>query len=161
MGHAEDELALRNLAYAYSDACGRKDPVAMAAVYAPDGELQVASTGVSVKGVAKLERAFRRLVEVDRAFLVQMTTGGVVEIKGDEANCRWWFTEIKQHTNETFYRYLVGVYEDVAVRLHDGWRFSQRRATAMFEWHLPQGGQTHTPMHEFLPIAPPIGLRPA
>ena len=160
MTHADDELAIRNLAYAYSDACGRRNPEDMAAVYAPDGELHVASTGAVVVGAAKLVRAFRRLVEVDREFLVQMTTSSVIEVRGDEASARFWFNEIKRHTGETFYRYLVGVYEDEAVRLDVGWRFTKRRASAMFEWHLPEGGQTHFPLPDFLPIAPPLGQPP-
>ena len=79
--HAEDELAIRSLAAAYTDAVNRRDGDGMAAVYAPDGILEAPSAGTPVQGIDKLRKRFKRLVEQEREFLMQLTHSGVVAIE--------------------------------------------------------------------------------
>lgn len=138
MTRAEDELAIRTLAAAYTDAVNRRDGAAMAAVYAPDGVLEPPGGGRPIEGRERIEKAFRRLVEVDREFLCQMTHSGLVEIEGDRARSRWWFSELKKPTGKDF-EMSFGVYQDELVRLEAGWRFSRRRADGLARWELPQG----------------------
>jgi hypothetical protein len=151
MSRADDELAIRALAAAYTDAANRRDGAGMAAVYAPDGMLELAGRPKPIVGLAKLELGFRRQVEEGREFLFQMTHSGVVEIDGDRAQARWWFSELKKPTGQG-YEISLGVYEDKAVRLDIGWRFAWRRASGALRWVLPEGDIHHSNLTAFLPI---------
>jgi ketosteroid isomerase-like protein len=146
-----DELAIRSLAAAYTDAVNRRDGTGMAAVYAPDGELSVPTAGAPVVGIAALAKRFRKLVEVDREFLFQMTHSGVVEISGDTAQARWWFSELKKPAGQP-YEYILGVYQDDVVRLDSGWRFARRTVSAPLRWELPAEGIAHQALPPFLAI---------
>jgi hypothetical protein len=60
----------------------------------------------------------------------------VVEIDGDRAQARWWFSEIKKPVGKPF-EMIVGVYQDDVVRLSEGWRFAKRTVAAPMRWELP------------------------
>jgi hypothetical protein len=63
MSKTEDEMAIRQLAAAYADACNRMNPVDMAAVYAEDGELVALQFSEKpMKGREKLQRIFANLI---------------------------------------------------------------------------------------------------
>lgn len=151
MQRVQDELAIRSLAAAYTDAVNRRDGVGMAAVYAPEGELHSPAAGAPVVGIDKLAKRFRRLVEVDREFLFQMTHSGVVEIDGDHAQARWWFSELKKPAGMG-YEYILGTYQDDVVRLDCGWRFAKRVVSAPLRWELPTDGISHQALPPFLQI---------
>lgn len=149
----DDELAIRALAASYADAVNRRDGDAMAAVYAPDGRLDVPGAGDPVIGREKLAKRFRRLVEREREFLMQLVHSGVVEIDGDRAKSRWYFTEIKKPVDGGF-ELVVGIYEDELVRLPEGWRYVTRRVSAPLRWAIPEGAAlTLDALPAFLPIA--------
>ncbi len=152
MSRADDELAIRALAAAYSDAVNTRNFEGMAAIYAPDGEVASSSHGGRpVQGMEKLRKAFRGLLE-QRIFLYQMTHSGVVEIDGDTAKSRWWFSEIKLPVGADAYECKYGVYQDELVRLDIGWRYKRRRADGMFTFHLPLDKAAHDAPPEFLSI---------
>jgi uncharacterized protein (TIGR02246 family) len=138
MSRDSDELAIRSLAAAYTDAVNRRDGDGMAAVYAPDGELHAPTAGEPLIGIEKLRKRFKRLVEHEREFLMQLTHSGVVEIEGDHAQARWWFSEIKKPTGQGF-EMILGVYQDDIVRLPEGWRFAKRVVSAPLRWQMPGG----------------------
>ncbi|MDB5444894.1 MAG: hypothetical protein JWQ97_211 [Phenylobacterium sp.] len=152
MDPCADELAIRSLAAAYTDAVNRKDGVGMAAVYAPDGVLENPRLPKPIVGYEKLLKGFRRLVEEQREFLCQLTHSGVVEVDGDRAQARWWFSEIKKPVGEPF-EMILGVYQDDVVRLPQGWRFSRRSVSSVMRWELPAADQiTFQALPAFLPI---------
>ncbi len=152
MSQADDELAIRQLAAAYTDATNCRSPEGMAGVYAPDGELTVAGrTAKPIKGHAKLLLGFQRLME-QREFLFQMTLSGVVEVRGDTAVSRWWFSEIRKPTGSEAYIYSLGVYQDEVVRLAEGWRYARRSASGLFVCELPLDHDVHNPRPPFLPM---------
>jgi ketosteroid isomerase-like protein len=159
MQSAEDELAIRGLAAAYTDAVNRRDGLAMAAVYAEDGVLENIGGGFTLVGIEKLRRAFSRLVERDREYLFQMTHSGVVEIDGDKAKARWWFSELKKPAGAP-YEYIQGVYQDEMVRTKAGWRFARRTVGGVLRWELP-GDITTSALPPFLAIAALGGTVPA
>lgn len=152
MQNAEDELAIRSLAAAYTDAVNRRDGAGMAAVYAPDGRLEAPAVGDPVIGIEKLTRRFRRLVEKERDFVMQLTHSGVVEIDGDRARARWWFSEIKRPVGQGF-EYVLGTYQDEVVRLDIGWRFARRTVAVPLRWVLPDEGISFGELPPFLPIS--------
>jgi ketosteroid isomerase-like protein len=149
MGMVEDELAIRNLAAEYTDAVNRGDGLAMAAVYAPNGAIEIG--GRRIEGTAKLQKAFRRLVEEQREIVFQMNHSGLVKLDGDQATARWWFSELKKPTGEP-YEYALGMYQDDLVRLDIGWRFALRRPAGLARWLPPEGQATHFPRPEFLGV---------
>lgn len=153
MQDAADELAIRSLAAAYTDAVNRRDGDGMAAVYAPDGMLHSPAAGDPVVGIEKLRKRFKRLVEKEREFLMQLTHSGVVEIDGDRAMARWWFSEIKKPAGGPF-EMILGVYQDEVVRLPEGWRFARRTVSAPMRWELPGGDAiAFGALPAFLPIS--------
>jgi ketosteroid isomerase-like protein len=151
MANADDDLAIRNLAAAYTDAVNRRDGLAMAAVYAEDGVLENLGGGFTLAGIEKLRRAFSRLVDRDRDYLFQMTHSGLVEIDGDRAKARWWFSELKKPAGGP-YEYVQGVYQDQLTRTPAGWRFSRRTVSGLLRWELP-GEITLSELPPFLAIA--------
>lgn len=151
MGKVEDELAIRSLAAAYTDAVNRRDGEGMAAVYADDGVLHSPSAGAPIVGIDRLRRRFKKLVEIEREFLMQLTHSGIVEIEGDRARARWWFSEVKRPTGGTF-EMIFGVYQDEVVRTAKGWRFAMRTVNAPVRWELPEPPQHFLPLPAFLPI---------
>ena len=151
MHAAEDELAIRSLAAAYTDAVNRRDGEAMAAVYSEDGILHSPAAGAPLQGIEKLRKRFKRLVEVERELMMQLTHSGVVEIDGDRSTARWWFSEIKRPTGGTF-EMIFGVYQDEMVRTAAGWRFAKRTVDAPLRWELPHPPQGFGALPAFLPL---------
>jgi ketosteroid isomerase-like protein len=145
MSKAEDELAIRQLAAAYTDAVNTRNVEGMAGVYAPDGEIVARErSSRPVKGMPMLLKVFQKLMR-EREFLIQTTHSGVVEIHGDRATSRWWFSEIKKPAGSATYQYKVGVYQDEVVRLDTGWRYARRFADTLFVYELPISDAHHSP----------------
>jgi len=148
-----DEAEIRALAAAYTDACNRRSPEDMAAVYAPDGELHAGQVGRPIVGAAALLKTFQWLI-AHREYLFQMTHSGLVEVRGDTAVSRWWFSEVKRPKGGG-YEFVQGVYQDELARLDVGWRYTRREATGMFQWALPLT-DAHTAPPEFLALTAPF-----
>jgi len=147
-----DEMEIRALASAYTDACNRRSAEDMAAVYAPNGELHAAQAGRPIVGADALLKTFQWLL-AHREYLFQMTHSGLVEVRGDKAVSRWWFSEIKRPKGGG-YEFIQGVYQDELARLDVGWRYTRREASGMFQWALPLT-DAHTPPPEFLALLAP------
>ncbi|MFT5137469.1 MAG: hypothetical protein ACI9GB_001761 [Halioglobus sp.] len=136
MYQVADELAVRALAEAYTDAVNRRDADGMAAIFAPNGVIEKPGFGDPVSGIAKIKKRYQRL-HSERDFLFQMTHSGVVEFDAeDRARARWWFSEVKKTAGDGPWLQIMGVYQDEAVRLDEGWRFTRRSQTTLFEQHL-------------------------
>jgi hypothetical protein len=136
MNRAEDELAIRQLAAAYADACNRMDPVAMASVYAEDGELvALAFSEKPMKGRDKLERVFTKLL-ADRDFIFYVIFSGIVNLDGDKATARWWVSEMRQVKDADHIIVMLACFQDEIVRLPEGWRFSRRVVKPMFHHEI-------------------------
>lgn len=132
----EDEMAIRALAAAYADAVNRRDAEGMAAVMAPDGVIEKPGYGDPVRGRDIILKRYRRL-QRERDFLCQMIHSGIVHVDGDRARARWWFSETKLPAGNGDWMNMIGVYQDEAVRLPEGWRFSRRVQTTIMEKILP------------------------
>ncbi|QEH76867.1 nuclear transport factor 2 family protein [Sphingomonas sp. C8-2] len=152
MQNAQDELAVRSLVAAYADAVNRRDAEGMAAVFAPDGIIEKPGHGDPVQGVEKILKRYRRL-QRERDFLCQMIHSGIVEIDGDRATARWWFSELKKPVGGDGWLYMIGVYQDEVRRTGEGWRFARRSQTTIMEQPLSGGAAmaTHA-LPDFLPL---------
>lgn len=118
-----DELAIRGLGSAYSDAVNRRDPDECAAVYTEDGVLK--GPGVEpVVGRAAIS-SFLAGVFSRWEWLFQVTPNGVVHIDGDRATARFPIVEYGRGLDGRGTEFY-GIYQDRLVRSGDGWRFTER-----------------------------------
>ena len=148
----EDELAIRALAQAYADAVNRRDAEGMAAVLTPDAVIEKPGYGEPVRGQEKILKRYRRL-QREREFLCQMIHSGVVHVDGDLATARWWFSEVKKPAGGGEWQTMIGVYQDEAMRLPEGWRFTRRVQRTVMERKLPAETEIAThDLPEFLDI---------
>ena len=148
---AEDELAVRDLAARYADAVNRRDAEGMAALFASDGIIEKPGFGDPVQGKEKILKRYKRL-QRERDFLAQMIQSGVVEIEGKTAKARWWFSEIKNIRDSDQWLYMIGVYQDQAIKLDAGWRFARRSQTTVFETDLNSADLRKFPLPNFISL---------
>lgn len=151
MNDAQDELAVRALAASYSDAVNRRDAEGMAAVFAPDGIIEKPGFGDPVQGVDKILKRYQRL-QAGRDFLFQMTHSGLVEVKGDRAFARWWFTELKKPVDADEWLLIFGIYQDEAVKLDIGWRYAKRSQTTILDKQLSDEGFAMSDLPPFIKL---------
>ena len=105
-------------------------------------------------GIDKIRKRYQRL-QREREFLFQMTHSGIVEFTADDrATARWWFSELKRAKGASDWLFIMGVYQDQAVRLEAGWRFARRIQTTLLNHELPPEGLEAFPLPDFLGIAP-------
>ena len=152
MNSTQDELAIRQLAAAYADACNRMSPTDMASVYAEDGELiALQFSETPIKGKGKLERVFTRLIS-ERDFIFYMIFSGIVNLDGDKATARWWVSELRQVKGEDHIVTMLACFQDEVVRLPEGWRFARRTVKPMFHQEI-KAKDLHLAPPPFVPLA--------
>lgn len=121
-GPVEDRLALRELIDRYSDAVNRLDAVAWGATWADDSVWGF--RGTEIKGRDAILATWQRAMAGFETVWFQSSPGSI-EVEGDRAT-------LVTHTFEYLkprdapVRLQTGLYTDRAIRLADGWRFSQR-----------------------------------
>ncbi len=124
-----DELAIRNLFAAYTDAINRRDADEAMRVYADESTLTMMERPM-VTGRANITEVLRATL-ARYQLVTQMVHSGVVQLDGDRARARWQVTEM-QIVNDGSRRFIVGRYEDKLVRLSEGWRFQHRVFVARY-----------------------------
>lgn len=118
-----DELAIRQLTAAYSDAVTARDYDTFASLWAPDGRWVVPGLADTVGGEAAAEQ-LRNLLTPNE-FLLQLLHGGQVWVDGDTARARWSIVELGR-TSEGQGLHFAGIYQDELVRTEGGWWFARR-----------------------------------
>jgi len=136
-----DEMAIRNLAAAYSHAVMRCDGNAAAEVYAEDGEL-IAFNAPAIVGRKAIAQAFCQTFE-PLEFIVQTCTAGLIDIDGDAARASWSVMEWMRHRGKEDLGVCMGVYEDILRRTPDGWRFTRRTFQPFYRGTVPAKGKTY------------------
>jgi ketosteroid isomerase-like protein len=122
--NAADVLAVQHLAVSYSEAVSRGAIDEACEVYAPDGVLASPTTddAVGPAAIADVVRA----TTADLELVFQTVHQGLVQVDGDRARARFPITEWARRRSDGRPIQFLGVYEDEAVRLDVGWRFSRR-----------------------------------
>jgi ketosteroid isomerase-like protein len=122
--NAADVLAVQHLAVSYSEAVSRGAIDEACEVYAPDGVLASPTTddAVGPAAIADVVRA----TTADLELVFQTVHQGLVQVDGDRARARFPITEWARRRSDGGPIQFLGVYEDTAVRLDVGWRFSRR-----------------------------------
>lgn len=133
-----DELAIRALVAAYSDAANRGDVQGMVDVYIPDGVL-VPFGGAECIGHDNLRATFAQVFSVF-SWIFQMTHNGLVKVDGDTAIGRFWVSEWAGRADGRGSQFM-GLYQDRYVRTHQGWRFARRQLDMTFKGHVTFDGK--------------------
>jgi hypothetical protein len=123
-----DELEIRKLVARYSDAVARSDADAWGATWAEDGEWLI--MGQPTKGRDQVVALWKNLM-AGFSFVVQLSSGGIIEIQGPRASGRWYITEQGQGLDGTA-TLTIGVYNDEYCRVGDEWRFLRRRFDPLY-----------------------------
>jgi ketosteroid isomerase-like protein len=134
-----DERAIRNLINSYTDAANRRDPVAAALTYAPDGVLS-ARSGPPLVGRPAIQAAFEQVFAA-RDLIFQLTQPGPLEIAGDQAHTRNWLREWTRLMGKPSPRLFLGLYQDHLTRTAEGWRFARRRLDGVYVADPEIGGR--------------------
>ncbi len=120
----EAELAIRQLAAAYTDAVNRGSADDAAEIWAPDAVLVF--FGHEIHGVEAIHDGYRKTFGAFE-LLFQMTHSGLVHVQGDRATARWWISEVNKRPRDDDYGVFYGLYQDEVVRTEVGWRFARRQ----------------------------------
>jgi ketosteroid isomerase-like protein len=124
-----DELAIRQLTAAYTDALNRGDLDDVAHVYADDARFTMMDRP-TVEGRDAIVEVLRATVARYR-LVMQLVHSGVVLVDGDSARARWQITELQVPVDGPP-RFIAGRYEDEHARRNDGWVFTSRTYTARY-----------------------------
>ena len=124
-----DELAIRSLTAAYTDAINRSAIDDIGPVY-DDEAVFTMMDRPSVVGRDAILEVLRATV-VRYQLIMQLIHSGVVQLDGDTARARWQVTELQIFLDGTP-RFVAGRYEDDLVRRPDGWKFVRRTFTARY-----------------------------
>lgn len=135
-----DELAIRQLTAAYSDAVIRRDRGDFAAVWAPDARWIVPGLADTIGGEAAADQVLSLTEGME--FMLQYLQGGQVWVEGDKARARWYIVEFGR-TKEGQGVHIAGVYQDRLVRTDAGWRFSQRHFEFLYRGLIDVPGKAY------------------
>ena len=123
-----DEREVRNLVARYADAIASRDLDAWVATWAEQCEWSVLGTSRSGRA-GVLERLEELLGGLD--FVVQIASGGIVELEGDRGRGRWTVTEHGRFASGDPL-FTLGVYDDQYIREDGRWCFSKRVFHAIY-----------------------------
>lgn len=124
-----DELAVRALAAAYTDAINRGAVDEAVHTYAEHSTF-VMMNRPPVEGRDQIAETLRATV-ARYLLIAQMLHSGIVLIDRDRARARWQVTEL-QVANDATRRFVLGRYEDECARPANDWRFTSRKFTARY-----------------------------
>ena len=106
---AEQELAVRNLVGRYAHAVTSRDEAAWAATWTQDAEWHV--IGMHAQGREAVVALWNKLIGT-LPFVVQIPTGGVIELDGDRGTGRWTMREIGKD-REGKGLFTLGIYRGI------------------------------------------------
>ena len=122
------ELEIRGLVARYADAVSRRDGEAFQATFATDGEWQL--LGNVAAGREKILALWKSLMS-NFPFVVQLASGGIIEVDGERATGTWYITEHNRSATGGALL-VIGVYRDDYVREDERWCFARRRFAALY-----------------------------
>ena len=128
---ASDRDAIRHLLATYTYNGDRGRIAELAACFASDGVLEF--PGTTATGPAAITEALTTGGPPDprRTFVRHHTTNPLIEVNGDQAMSRSYFTVWSNHGPDH-----AGTYSDQLVRTADGWRFAHR--LVRIDWQAEQ-----------------------
>jgi uncharacterized protein (TIGR02246 family) len=135
-----DELAIRDLTAAFSDAVNRRAPDDLGPLWSPDGVWVVPGMG-ETEGPEAIGAQLAGLLE-QFSFLCQTVHSGQVWLEGDRARARWYLSELGTDHDGNVVQF-IGVYHDRHVRTDGGWRFERRRFDFLYRGTVEAKGRSY------------------
>lgn len=124
-----DQIAIRELNAAYADAVIRRDADAWSSLWAPNGRWYF--LGEWIEGRDNIRARWQDTMSgfpiVHHHITSEQTT-----VFGDEARSRVYLAEEVVTTESASLRFL-GVYNDICIRLDEGWRYGSRRFDLLYQ----------------------------
>lgn len=124
----KDEREIRNLVARYAYAIESGDVEGWSRTWADEGEWDV--LGVTNRGREAVVKHLEKLLG-GLDFVVQIASGGVLEVGSDTATGRWAVTEHGRFAGGAPL-FTLGVYRDNYVRVEGEWRFARRAFHATY-----------------------------
>lgn len=152
----DSEAAIKRLYAIYTDAVNRRDPAGMVSVYAEDVEFVITQhehlgMGKPIVGRNKMLKGTTRLMQ-DRDQVFQILHSTLVEVDGDRAKSRCWFSEVKKPVGRNW-EYGLLVFQDESVKLPEGWRIARRQVASLLRRELSETEFETWPFVDFLNLA--------
>ena len=135
LARLEAESAIRRLVGLYCDAVNQADADAAARLFAPDCRVRIAD-GPEIAGREVLLDEMRQSFGAFD-FLRMQCTVVAIDVEGDTARARLLVHETTHKSGADDLGELWGNYEDLYVRLPEGWRFQRRRYTLQLRARVP------------------------
>ncbi|KAA1189498.1 nuclear transport factor 2 family protein [Pseudohalioglobus sediminis] len=123
------ERQIENLIYRYAELIDAGDLAAIgvllqhARFIGPDGEVQ----GEGTDDIVQIYSAFTRLYEDGTPQSHHVTSNVLVEVDGDSATARSYFTVLQATEALPLQAVMAGCYRDTFARAGDDWHFSSRQ----------------------------------
>jgi uncharacterized protein (TIGR02246 family) len=124
---AKQEREIHRLVATYADAVGRRDDKTWGDTWADDGIWEV--LGQRPQGRDEIVELFLRLMS-GFPMIVQIASGGLVDVDGERATGRWYITEYAMGGAAPLFN--LGHYHDRYVKQGDVWRFAERRFSMIY-----------------------------
>ncbi len=141
MTELEDKFEIYELAYKFADAANRKDGKMFQSLWADEGAEWIIGKPINkeFKGKENMGGYVTQMLGLWE-FFVQMVTGGVVILKGNEAYARFYVQEIANGKNETG-NHNLSMYEDELIKNDGLWYFKKRTYHTIFQSTERQKGE--------------------
>ena len=116
-----DDLEIRRLVATYADSVARGDAKTWGETWAEDGAWEL--LGSRTEGRAAVVELWQKLM-AGFPLIVQIASGGVIDVSGSSACGRWYVTEYGLGGKSGLL--TLGHYRDRYTKGPDGWRFAER-----------------------------------
>ncbi|MGD1839991.1 MAG: nuclear transport factor 2 family protein [Thermonemataceae bacterium] len=143
MNHSEyqDKFEIFELAYKFADAANRKDGKMFQTLWADESAQWIIGAPINkeFEGKENMGKYITQMLGLWE-FFVQMVTGGVVVLNGNEAYARFYIQEIANSKQGTGNNNL-SMYEDELIKKDDLWYFKKRTYHTIFQSMERQKGE--------------------
>ena len=124
-----DREEITELVARYADGVNRNDIEAWSTIWSEDAIYSLMGR-LKKKGRDAIIALYVQTMESVES-MVQLVHNGTIELDGDSATGRWYFSE-QQGLGEGKNFFVIGVYQDRYVRTSEGWKFAERHLDLLY-----------------------------
>jgi ketosteroid isomerase-like protein len=124
-----DRVEIEALRGEFTDAAMMRDRARLASLFTPNGALRMPNIPAELAGREEIQAGGERLQAL-WGFFVQTTHPGAIQLDGDTATGRAYIQELAR-ARDGRQGLNFAIYHDRHQRTGDGWKFTERAATAL------------------------------
>jgi uncharacterized protein (TIGR02246 family) len=136
-----DTFAIHDLVARYADAVCRRDESDWAATWAEDGLWQLPGAP-ETRGRDNIVALWKSAMG-GFPIVIQRINNGNVDVDGDRATGRWYLSEHLEFPDGGG-MFNIGVYQDRYVKTAEGWKFSERHYSVLYNESRAEGANIVT-----------------